>query len=173
MASVRLHDIRKAFRETQILHGVSLDIADGEFLTLVGPSGCGKSTLLRIIAGLEQHDAGEVRIGERSVDHLPPKTRDVAMVFQSYALYPYMTVAENISLPLVMRRMNFWQRLPFVGRLLPGTAACRRTIAERQKQSRAFSASRSCWSGGRRSCRAGSASAWRLVAPWCATRKHS
>jgi multiple sugar transport system ATP-binding protein len=130
MASVRLRDIRKAFRETQILHGVSLDIADGEFLTLVGPSGCGKSTLLRIIAGLEQQDDGEVAIGERTVDHLPPKARDVAMVFQSYALYPYMTVAENISLPLVMHRMNAWQRLPYLGRLLPGTAARRRAIAE-------------------------------------------
>jgi multiple sugar transport system ATP-binding protein len=130
MASVRLSDIRKAFRETQILHGVSLDIADGEFLTLVGPSGCGKSTLLRVIAGLEQQDDGEVAIGERAVDHLPPKARDVAMVFQSYALYPYMTVAENISLPLVMRRMNAWQRLPFVGRVLPGTSERRRSIAE-------------------------------------------
>jgi multiple sugar transport system ATP-binding protein len=130
MASVRLRDIRKAFRETQILHGVSLDVADGEFLTLVGPSGCGKSTLLRIIAGLDQHDEGVVLIGERPVDHLPPKARDVAMVFQSYALYPYMTVAENIALPLVMRRMNAWQRLPFVGRVLPGTAAQRHAIAE-------------------------------------------
>jgi multiple sugar transport system ATP-binding protein len=130
MASVRLREIRKSFRDTQILHGVSLDVADGEFLTLVGPSGCGKSTLLRIIAGLEQHDEGEVMIGERPVDDLPPKARDVAMVFQSYALYPYMTVAENISLPLVMRRMNAWQRLPFVGRVLPGTAARRRAIAD-------------------------------------------
>jgi multiple sugar transport system ATP-binding protein len=130
MASVRLSEIRKAFRDTQILHGVSLDIANGEFLTLVGPSGCGKSTLLRIIAGLEQQDTGEVAIGERTVDHLPPKARDVAMVFQSYALYPYMTVAENIALPLVMRRMNAWQRLPFVGRVLPGTVARRRTITE-------------------------------------------
>ncbi|MDQ8732114.1 ABC transporter ATP-binding protein [Bradyrhizobium sp. LHD-71] len=129
MASVRLREIRKAFRDTQILHGVSLDIADGEFLTLVGPSGCGKSTLLRIIAGLEQHDDGDVLIGERPVDHLPPKARDVAMVFQSYALYPYMTVAENIALPLVMRRMNTWQRLPFIGRILPGTAERRRSIA--------------------------------------------
>jgi multiple sugar transport system ATP-binding protein len=130
MASVRLREIRKAFRETQILHDVSLDIADGEFLTLVGPSGCGKSTLLRIIAGLEHQDAGEVEIGERAVDHLPPKARDVAMVFQSYALYPYMTVAENIALPLVMRRMNAWQRLPLVGGMLPGTAARRRAIAD-------------------------------------------
>jgi multiple sugar transport system ATP-binding protein len=130
MASVRLSEIRKAFRDTQILRGVSLDIADGEFVTLVGPSGCGKSTLLRIIAGLEQQDTGEVTIGERVVDHLPPKARDVAMVFQSYALYPYMTVAENIALPLVMRRMNAWQRLPFVGRVLPGTAARRRAISD-------------------------------------------
>jgi multiple sugar transport system ATP-binding protein len=130
MASVRLRDIRKAFRETQILHGVSLDVADGEFLTLVGPSGCGKSTLLRIIAGLEQHDHGDVEIAGRAVDHLPPKARDVAMVFQSYALYPYMTVAENIALPLLMRRLNGWQRLPFVGRVILGTARQRHAIAE-------------------------------------------
>ena len=174
MASVRLSEIRKAFRDTQILHGVSLDIADGEFLTLVGPSGCGKSTLLRIIAGLEQQDTGEVAIGERTVDHLPPKARDVAMVFQSYALYPYMTVAENIALPLVMRRMNAWQRLPFVGRVLPGTASRRaRDHRGDRTRSRACLASRSCSREGRRSCPAASASAWRSAAPWCAIRRRS
>ncbi len=174
MASVRLREIRKSFRDTQILHGVSLDIADGEFLTLVGPSGCGKSTLLRIIAGLEQHDEGEVMIGERPVDDLPPKARDVAMVFQSYALYPYMTVAENISLPLVMRRMNAWQRLPFrrasCCRAPPHDAARSRT---RPTRSRACSASRNCSSADPGSCPAASASAWRSAAPWCAIRRPS
>ncbi len=128
MAGIEIRDVRKAFRDAAVLHGVSLDIADGEFLTLVGPSGCGKTTLLRIIAGLETHDAGEILIGGRRVDDAPPKARDVAMVFQSYALYPYMTVAENIALPLVMRRMNGWQRMPLVGRLIPGAGEARQDI---------------------------------------------
>lgn len=117
-----------------MLHGVSLDIVDGEFLTLVGPSGCGKTTLLRIIAGLESQDEGDVFIGSAMVDDLPPKARDVAMVFQSYALYPYMTVAENIALPLEMRRLNAMQRLPLVGRFLPGAASLRAGIAAEVKQ---------------------------------------
>src|SRR5262245_5272987 len=99
MAAVELARIVKSFAGTPILRGISLNIVDGEFLTLVGPSGCGKSTLLRIIAGLEAQDGGEIRIGGRLVDGVPPKRRDVAMVFQSYALYPYMTVRENLALP--------------------------------------------------------------------------
>jgi len=129
MAGIVLRGIRKSFRETSVLQDVSLEIADGEFLTLVGPSGCGKTTLLRIIAGLESHDEGDVAIGGTPVDDLPPKARDVAMVFQSYALYPYMTVAENIALPLEMRRLNGAQRLPLVGRALPGSASLRAGIA--------------------------------------------
>jgi multiple sugar transport system ATP-binding protein len=125
VASIGFRSIRKAFGDTAVLHDVSLEIADGEFMTFVGPSGCGKTTLLRILAGLEIQDAGEVRIGERVVDHLPPKQRDIAMVFQSYALYPYMTVAENIALPLIMRQLSFWQRLPLIGRFL-GDASTRR-----------------------------------------------
>ena len=87
MASVTCRDVRKAFGATQILHGVSVDIRDGEFVVLVGPSGCGKSTLLRMIAGLENITSGEIRIGERVVNNVPPKERDVAMVFQNYALF--------------------------------------------------------------------------------------
>jgi multiple sugar transport system ATP-binding protein len=128
MAGISLRAIRKTFRDTPVLHGVSLDIADGEFLTLVGPSGCGKTTLLRIIAGLETQDAGDVFIGPTMVDDLPPKARDVAMVFQSYALYPYMTVAQNIGLPLEMRRLSMLQRLPLVGRILPGASKARAAI---------------------------------------------
>ncbi|KAF0136173.1 MAG: fused maltose transport subunit ATP-binding component of ABC superfamily [Xanthobacteraceae bacterium] len=128
MAGISLRRIRKTFRDTPVLHGVSLDIADGEFLTLVGPSGCGKTTLLRIIAGLETQDDGDVLIGPTMVDDLPPKARDVAMVFQSYALYPYMTVAENIGLPLEMRRLSMLQRLPLAGRLMPGARAARASI---------------------------------------------
>src|SRR5262245_21618879 len=106
----------QGFGGTAVLRQVSLSVHDGEFLTLVGPSGCGKSTLLRIIAGLEAQESGKVRIGGRSVDAMPPKRRDVAMVFQSYALYPYMTVAKNLALPLEMRRPAAMARLPLVGR---------------------------------------------------------
>ena len=123
MAAVEIAGLAKSFAGTAVLEGVSLDVDDGEFLTLVGPSGCGKSTLLRIIAGLDVQDRGEVRIAGRCVDSPPPKARDVAMVFQSYALYPYMTVAENLALPLEMRRLAAQARLPLIGRFLPGGPA--------------------------------------------------
>jgi multiple sugar transport system ATP-binding protein len=103
LASVACREVRKSFGTAQILHGVSVDIADREFVVLVGPSGCGKSTLLRMIAGLENVTGGEIRIGERVVNHLPPKARDVAMVFQNYALYPHMTVAANMGFSLKLR----------------------------------------------------------------------
>src|SRR6185312_11489382 len=96
MASVVVSDVRKSFGVTPVLHGVNVTIEDGEFVVLVGPSGCGKSTLLRMIAGLENITGGEIRIGDRVVNNLPPKARDVAMVFQNYALYPHMTVAANM-----------------------------------------------------------------------------
>jgi multiple sugar transport system ATP-binding protein len=128
LAKIGFRSIRKSFGDTAVLHDVSLDIGDGEFMTFVGPSGCGKTTLLRILAGLEVQDSGEVRIGERVVDRLPPKQRDIAMVFQSYALYPYMTVAENIALPLTMRRLSAWQRLPLLGRFIGTADSIRRGI---------------------------------------------
>ncbi len=129
MATVGIRDVRKHFGPVEVLKGVSLAIEPGEFVTLVGPSGCGKSTLLRIIAGLERQDAGSISIGDVVVDGYRPKARDVAMVFQSYALYPYMTVRENLALPLVMRRLDRWQRLPLAGRFMPGTREIRATIA--------------------------------------------
>src|ERR1700744_122445 len=104
MASVLIRDVRKAFGLTPVLHGVSISIEDGQFVVLVGPSGCGKSTLLRMIAGLENITAGELSIGDRVVNNLPPKERDIAMVFQNYALYPHKTVAENMSFALKLRK---------------------------------------------------------------------
>ncbi|WP_425903008.1 ABC transporter ATP-binding protein [Agrobacterium radiobacter] len=103
MANVTLSDIRKSYGVVKTIHGVDLDIRDGEFVVLVGPSGCGKSTLLRMIAGLETITGGELRIGERIVNDLDPKDRDIAMVFQSYALYPHMTVASNMGFSLEHR----------------------------------------------------------------------
>jgi multiple sugar transport system ATP-binding protein len=103
MASVGIRDVKKAFGATQVIHGVDITIGDGEFVVLVGPSGCGKSTLLRMIAGLENITAGEIRIGERVVNNVPPKERDIAMVFQNYALYPHMTVAANMGFSLRLR----------------------------------------------------------------------
>jgi len=103
MASVEIQDVRKAFGSVEVLHGVNVGIEDGAFVVLVGPSGCGKSTLLRMIAGLENITSGQIRIGERIVNDLPPKARDVAMVFQNYALYPHMTVAANMGFSLRLR----------------------------------------------------------------------
>ena len=96
MASVSIRTVKKNFGEVPILHGVDIEIKDGSFTVLVGPSGCGKSTLLRMIAGLEEITSGEIHIGNRQVNDLPPKERDIAMVFQNYALYPHMTVGENM-----------------------------------------------------------------------------
>src|SRR5438105_1738755 len=103
MASVDVVDVRKSYGAHEVIHGVSIGIGDGEFVILVGPSGCGKSTLLRMIAGLEPITQGDIRIGERVVNNLPPKARDIAMVFQNYALYPHMTVADNMSFSLKLR----------------------------------------------------------------------
>src|SRR5688572_32234943 len=103
MASVGIRDVKKAFGTTKVIHGVDITIGDGEFVVLVGPSGCGKSTLLRMIAGLENITEGEIRIGGRVVNHVHPKERDIAMVFQNYALYPHMTVAANMGFSLALR----------------------------------------------------------------------
>jgi multiple sugar transport system ATP-binding protein len=106
MADVRIRGLRKAYGAVSVLHGLDVDIADGEFVVLVGPSGCGKSTLLRMIAGLEGISGGTIHIGERLVNNLPPADRDIAMVFQNYALYPHKTVAANMAFALRMRRMD-------------------------------------------------------------------
>ncbi|TIU60448.1 MAG: ATP-binding cassette domain-containing protein, partial [Mesorhizobium sp.] len=97
MAQVAITNVAKAFGPVKVLHDVSVDIADGQFVVLVGPSGCGKSTLLRMVAGLETVSGGTIAIGERVVNNLPPAKRDIAMVFQNYALYPHKTVEQNMA----------------------------------------------------------------------------
>jgi sn-glycerol 3-phosphate transport system ATP-binding protein len=106
MARLSLRDVRKSYGELQVIHGVSMDIADGEFVVMVGPSGCGKSTLLRMVAGLETISAGEIFIGDRVVNDLEPTDRDIAMVFQNYALYPHMSVYENMSYGLRIKKFS-------------------------------------------------------------------
>lgn len=140
MARISIRNVSKSFVDARtkrahvVLDDLSLDVRDGEFLTILGPSGCGKTTLIRIIAGLEAQSSGLIEIDGRCVDRLRPGDRNVAMVFQSYALYPHMTVAANLGLPLRMRRMNALQRLPLIGRFVPGArdiaAAIEREIVD-------------------------------------------
>jgi multiple sugar transport system ATP-binding protein len=106
MASVAIQAVKKRFGNVEILHGVDIDIPDGSFTVLVGPSGCGKSTLLRMIAGLEHISDGEIRIGDLRVNDVPPKQRDIAMVFQNYALYPHMTVRDNMAFSLMLAKQD-------------------------------------------------------------------
>src|SRR5689334_840497 len=106
MASVDIRRVKKSFGATAVIHGVDIDIEDEEFVVLVGPSGCGKSTLLRMIAGLEHITSGQIAIGGRVVNNLPPKDRDIAMVFQNYALYPHMTVRDNMAFSLKLRKAD-------------------------------------------------------------------
>jgi len=103
MASVHLKDVRKSYAGSEVIHGIDAEVADGEFIVIVGPSGCGKSTLLRMVAGLEEITSGEVVIGDRTVNALEPKDRDIAMVFQNYALYPHMSVFDNMAYGLRIR----------------------------------------------------------------------
>ena len=106
MAKVELRNVRKSYGQLEVIHGVDAKVADGEFIVIVGPSGCGKSTLLRMVAGLEAITAGEIVIGDTVVNTLEPKDRDIAMVFQNYALYPHMSVYDNMAYGLKIRRMS-------------------------------------------------------------------
>src|SRR6478672_1645942 len=106
MASVSFQNIEKAFGSTKVIHGISFEIQDGEFMVLVGPSGCGKSTLLRMLAGLEEISGGTIAIDARPVNDIDSKDRDIAMVFQSYALYPHMTVRDNMGFSLRLRKAD-------------------------------------------------------------------
>ena len=129
MASVDLRAVSKVFEQTQVLHDINLTVEDGEFMVLVGPSGCGKSTLLRIIAGLESVSSGEIHLENTCVNHLPPKARDIAMVFQSYALYPHMTVYDNLAFGL--RRQ---QQYRLGEKVLGGLMSNRRAIDQRVQE---------------------------------------
>jgi len=119
VGTISLKNISKSFGSTKVLNNLNVDINDGEFLTLVGPSGCGKSTLLRIIAGLEQQTSGDVLIDNKNVNRVRASERDLAMVFQSYALYPHLTVRRNLETPLRLRDYNAFERLPLIGNFSP------------------------------------------------------
>ncbi len=134
MAGIRVRSVGKAFGTVQVLRDVSLDIEPAEFVALVGPSGCGKTTLMRIIAGLETADTGSIEIADRDVTDKRGADRDVAMVFQNYALYPHLTVRQNLAVPLVMRRLTSLERLPIAGPLVPGRAAKLAEIAAEGRQ---------------------------------------
>jgi multiple sugar transport system ATP-binding protein len=149
MSNIRLRNVTKRFGSTVTLHQVNLDIEDGEFAVFVGPSGCGKSTLLRMIAGLEEVSEGEVLIGDEVMNDVVPAHRGVAMVFQSYALYPHMTVAENMGYGL---KVNKVPKTKFVARWKWWLKRCSSLI---------------CWIANRSSSPAASASAWRSAAPSC------
>ena len=140
MASVSFREVKKDFGKTKVLHGISLDITDGEFMVLVGPSGCGKSTLLRMLAGLEDISAGSIAIDGRVVNEVESKDRDIAMVFQSYALYPHMTVGDNMGFSLKLRkddRQHIAERVSVAAKILnlePYLARYPRELSGGQRQ---------------------------------------
>ncbi len=150
MADIRLRNVNKRFGSVQVINDVSLDIEDGEFCVFVGPSGCGKSTLLRMVAGLEEITTGELEIGGKRVTRLPPSARGVAMVFQSYALYPHMTVYDNMAFGLELAK------------------AGKAEIDARVRRAAEILRSARCCSACPRNCRAASASAWRSAGRSCA-----
>lgn len=138
MSTLVLRDIGKSYGGNRVLDGISIEAAEGEFIALVGPSGCGKSTLLRILAGLDHADEGSVELAGCNITGAHPADRNIAMVFQSYALYPHLTAAQNIAVPLAMRDLTVMERLPVIGAFLPGQRDKRAAI---QKQVRATAAS--------------------------------
>ena len=169
MASIGLHGITKTFGDTRVLNGIDLTIADGEFLTLVGPSGCGKSTTLRIIAGLEAQTAGNVEIDEVVVNDVRPSRRDLAMVFQSYALYPHLTVRQNLATPLLLRDLNVsGSAFRCWAPSCPDAAASSRPLARRSATRPGRSRSSICWTASRDSSPAASVSGSPSGGRWCA-----
>ena len=156
MASISFQHVNKTYPGgVEVVPDLNLEIKDKEFVILVGPSGCGKSTTLRMIAGLEDITSGELRIGDRVVNDIAPKDRDIAMVFQNYALYPHMSVYKNIAFGLQLARLR---RMRSTGKFM--------------KQLRSW-----IWSifltGNRRHCPAASVSVWLWDAPWCVTLRYS
>jgi multiple sugar transport system ATP-binding protein len=133
--ALHLQAIEKSFGDNRILAGIDLQVRAGEFIALVGPSGCGKSTLLRITAGLERPDSGRVLLNGRDLTAARAADRDMAMVFQSYALYPHLSARQNMALPLIMRRLNALERLPWVGPFIGETRAKLATIRQEIEQS--------------------------------------
>ena len=156
MAQIVLDHVDKVYAGgVKALDDLNLEVREGEFMVLVGPSGCGKSTALRSIAGLEEITGGTILIGGRVVNDLPPKDRDIAMVFQNYALYPHMTVEENLAFGLRLRHTP------------------KEEIRRRVSDAAALLGSRRTWSASRRLCRAGSGSGWRWAGRSCASRRRS
>lgn len=136
-ARVELSRVAKRFGRQTVLSELNLNVEAGEFLVLLGPSGCGKSTLLRMIAGLEPPSEGRILIADQDVTDLPPRQRRIAMVFQSYALYAHLSVADNIAFPLKMQRWHWWYEIPFVGRYFPGARRLRSQYREQAAQAAA------------------------------------
>lgn len=131
---VEVIGLEKAYGHVSVLKDIDLSVNHGEFVSLLGPSGCGKSTLLRLLAGLETPDAGQILMGGQRVESLAPKQRNVAMVFQNYALYPHMTVMDNISLPLLTQRMSSFQRFPGISYLWPSLRQVRDGVVAQVKE---------------------------------------
>jgi ABC-type sugar transport system ATPase subunit len=155
MAGVGIRNVKKAYGSVGVIHGVDIEVDDGEFVILVGPSGCGKSTLLRMVAGLENITGGEIRIGSRVVNNVPPKERDIAMVFQNYALYPHMTVAANMAFSLMLKKAPRSEIDAKVNRAAEILGLTKLSTATRA------------------SSPAASASGWPWAGPSCATRRCS
>ena len=151
MAAVSFEAVRKVYPDgTEAIPGLDLQVADGEFMVLVGPSGCGKTTALRMVAGLEDISGGVLRIGDRVVNHVPSRDRDIAMVFQSYALYPHLSVYDNIAFGLRAARRSPRTRSTGASRRRRGSSTSSRSSSASRARSRAVSASGSRW--GARSC---------------------
>mgnify|MGYP003694116705 CR=1 FL=1 len=155
MATVETRGVKKYYGDVVAVDGVDLVTKDGEFLVLLGPSGCGKTTLLRMIAGFETPSAGELVIAGEVVNDLPPRARKIAMVFQSYALYPHMTVFKNIAFPLKAQRV------------------AKAAIPQRWSGPLRFSALATCFTASHASFPAASASEWPWPVPWCVSRQFS
>ncbi len=157
-AALSIRGVTRRFGDVAALDDVSIDLEPGEFMSIIGPSGCGKSTLLRSIAGLEEIDAGHILIGDRDVRGLRPSKREVAFVFQSYALYPHVTCRQNLAAPLMMQELSDLGRAPGLHRLSPRARRRRADIARRVDRIAAQLQIETLLTGGHCNSRAGSGS---------------